>query len=125
MDEISELNLRGVLPELVAVIRATAASCPIKFRVIDGVRTLEEQKRNLAKGVSQTMNSMHLVQRDGYSHAIDFVVLTNGKIDWHNIGGFLAVVAAAKQEAKKQGLRIRCGADWKTLKDYGHIEVPL
>jgi hypothetical protein len=43
------------------------------------VRTEEEQAEYLLKGKSQTMNSMHLEQEDGWVHAID---ASPYPIDW-------------------------------------------
>ena len=125
MDAISERNLKGVFPPLVLVVREVASNCSVHFRVVYGLRTPAEQKKNVAKGVSQTMNSMHLPQKDGYGHAIDFAVLTGGKIDWFHISNYLVVVSAFKEAAAKHNVLIRCGADWTTLKDFGHIESPI
>lgn len=47
--------------------------------VHDGLRTAEEQKALVASGASQTMNSMHRPQADGFSHAMDLVLFINGK----------------------------------------------
>ena len=41
------------------------------FSVREGVRTPETQKEYVAKGVSKTMASKHLIQPDGYGHAVD------------------------------------------------------
>ena len=116
-------NLNGVHPALVKLAQATIAAATVDFRVIDGMRTLAEEKINLAKGVSQTMNSLHLRRKDGYAHAIDFVALTNGQPDWFHISNFLSIVGTFKEQSKKLKIPIICGADWKSLKDYGHIEL--
>jgi hypothetical protein len=39
--------------------------------IIGGIRTIEEQRSNVAKKLSRTMDSLHLPQEDGLSHAID------------------------------------------------------
>ncbi len=120
---ISRRNLAGVHPDLVKLAKAVIAASPVDFQVVDGVRTLAEQKANLKKGVSQTLRSLHLPQKDGFSHAIDFAVMTGGSLDWYNIAKYMRVVATFKACAKDLGVPVRCGADWKTLKDYGHIEL--
>ncbi len=40
-------------------------------QIIDGKRTLAEQVKNVAKGVSKTMESKHLPGADGLGHAVD------------------------------------------------------
>jgi peptidoglycan L-alanyl-D-glutamate endopeptidase CwlK len=65
----SEGNLTQVHPHLVQVFRRV-----IEFfdhSILGGVRSVEQQRKNVAAGLSQTMNSMHLPQSDGLSHAID------------------------------------------------------
>lgn len=45
----------------------------VDHRVIDGIRTYAEQVKNVARGVSKTMDSKHLPQSDGLSHATDSI----------------------------------------------------
>jgi len=52
------------------------------FSVFDGLRTQAEQRKNMRKGVSWTMNSMHLPQADGLSWAVDLVPYINGRLMW-------------------------------------------
>lgn len=112
--------------------------------VIDGARTIDEQKRNIAKGVSKTMASKHLPQWDGTSHAVDVMPWP---YDWGKIEkglnalkkadggmeiaevymfqGFVAGVAAVLD------IKIRQGADWnsnrqfddQTFHDLPHTEL--
>ena len=69
----SRENLKGVKPEIVAVIFLALKLSEIDFAVIDGGRSLEEQQYNYQTGVSKTMDSMHLVQEDGFFHAVDLM----------------------------------------------------
>lgn len=69
----SRNNLKGVKPEIVAVVYLAMKLSEIDFAVIDGVRTIEEQTKNVMKGLSKTMDSMHLMQDDGFSHAVDLM----------------------------------------------------
>ena len=50
--------LDGVDPRLVGICRM--AIKVMDFKVIDGLRTLEEQKINVARGKSWTLDSKHL-----------------------------------------------------------------
>lgn len=113
--------------------------------IIDGARTIEEQRKNVAKGVSKTMHSKHLPDAKGKSRAVDAMPYP---FNWQAIEkglnalkkadggmeiaevymfqGFVAGVAAA------MGIPIRQGADWNTNRqfddqsfhDLPHTEVP-
>jgi peptidoglycan L-alanyl-D-glutamate endopeptidase CwlK len=122
--QVSLDNLKGVHPALVMLCQNVIGISQIDFRVVDGLRTLAQQKVNIAKGVSQTLNSLHLKQKDGYGHAIDFVVWRGGP-DWFAIKDFKIIGSLFKQQAKIQKLNLTYGGDWKTLKDYGHIQLNL
>lgn len=69
----SRNKLRGVKPEIVAVVYLALKLSKIDFAVIDGVRTLTRQRINFEKGVSKTMKSKHLIQTDGWGHAVDLM----------------------------------------------------
>ena len=79
LDNITVANLKGVHDDLVRVVKDLAANgqMPFSFGISQGLRTIAQQKLDVASGKSQTMNSRHL---DG--HAVDFVVLVNGRSTW-------------------------------------------
>ena len=100
-------------PDLRAVLEEV-----IKYRdctIIEGVRTVEQQTEYVRTGKSRTMASKHLVQPDGWSHAVD---VAPWPIDWedHNrfsfFAGYVAAVADAMLVAGTIGHRIRWGGDW-------------
>ena len=65
-------RLKGVHPELIVWATTFLALYPeYDFAVVEGLRTKEKQQEYFDKGVSWTMNSKHLKQQDGYSHALD------------------------------------------------------
>lgn len=110
-----------VRPELVALCLATIADSTIDFTIIDGVRSIEEQKINLRKGFSKTMRSRHLT-----GHAIDFAPLKKvmGKDvpDWEDEKSFGIIAALFCKKADEMGIRIVSGwRDWKW--DLGHIQL--
>ena len=111
-------NLKGIHPDLRKVCDRALYLSSRDFRILDGLRTKAEQTTNVKKGVSQTMNSRHLT-----GHAIDFGVLKNGGVDWADIPGFVMIGMAFKQAAKELNIPIVYGGDWRTLKDYGHVEL--
>ena len=79
LDQISLSKLNGVHPDLIKVIKDCAANgvMPFTFGISQGLRTIQQQKLDVAAGKSQTMNSRHL---DG--HAADLVVLVNNQVSW-------------------------------------------
>lgn len=80
-------RLEGVHPDLVFILKETLVKSPIDFGVVEGLRSMERQKQLVAQKKSQTTNSKHLVQADGWGHAVDLVPYVNGKPswDWTNI----------------------------------------
>lgn len=116
-------NLKGVHPDLVELATRVIAISPIDFRVVDGLRTLAEEKKFKAKGASQTLNSMHLKQKDGFSHAIDFAVWYNGAVNFLRIDDFKTIGHIFETISPILHIPIAWGGDWHSLKDYGHIEL--
>lgn len=107
--------------------------------ITDGLRTVEEQRKNVRKGVSKTMNSKHLTGRaiDALPYPFNWTKITRGLnalkaadgrmeiAELYMFQGFVAGVAAAK------GIPIRQGADWnsnrqfedQTFHDLPHTEL--
>lgn len=79
LDQHSAQNLVGIHPDLVRVVKDCAqnGAMPFLFGVSQGLRTLTQQRQDVANGKSQTMRSRHL---DG--HACDLVVLNNMVPSW-------------------------------------------
>ena len=123
LNERSERALVGVHPDLVAVVRRAAAIMPGGFIITEGMRTKERQRILFAKGLSKTMNSRHLV-----GLAVDFAPLidTDGdgdtEVTWKT-PAFLPVIKAFRQAAAELSVPIVSGSEWKTFKDYPHIEL--
>lgn len=107
----SKLNLMGVHPKLVSVAHRAIAISEQDFGVHDGVRTLVEQQKLLAKGAAKTLNSKHLPQADGYGHAIDLVPFINGKLRWE-WGPIYFIATAVLQAAKELKVDLRWGGAW-------------
>lgn len=99
-------RLVGVNDELTAVVRFAINATKTDFGVIQGLRTLEQQKELVAKGASQTMKSKHL---DG--NAVDLMAYINGRGSWElNLYDDLA--DAMKEGAQMAGVAVRWGAAW-------------
>lgn len=118
----SKSRLEGVHPDLIKVVERTLDLSPYDFGITQGVRTLGQQKEYVASGKSQTMNSKHLPQSDGLSHAFDFVVYVNGKVTWEH-GYYRKVVQAFFTAAIELGVQIESGGLWNTLIDLPHLQL--
>lgn len=111
-------RLKGVHPNLVKVVKRAIEISEYDFMVVEGLRTKEKQAEYIKKGVSQTMNSRHLL-----GQAVDLAPLENGSIDWNNKKGqFDSVAKAMKQAAKEFGVKITWGGDWKFV-DKPHYQI--
>jgi peptidoglycan L-alanyl-D-glutamate endopeptidase CwlK len=122
----SERKLKGVHPHLLRVVNRCAADWrdrTFTWIITCGVRTIEEQKLLVRKGASKTMRSRHIPAKNGFSHAVDVAAVINGKARWDwPLYGKIAV--AMKAAAKKEGIPIEWGGDWKTFKDGPHYQLP-
>ena len=110
-------NLEGVHPALVTVIKRAIQITPIDFAVIDGLRTIEEQKKLFEAGATKTMNSRHLT-----GHAVDIAPFVNGRLRW-DWPLFHKLAKAVKEAAAEDKIRIVWGGDWKTFPDGPHFEL--
>ena len=104
-------RLDGVHPDMVAVVERAIQLTEVDFGVTQGVRTLEEQKANVAAGRSQTMASKHLLQDDGFSHAVDVVAYIGPDVSWE-LNVYDDICDAFKQAAEEIGVSIKWGAAW-------------
>lgn len=107
----SRAELAGVHPTLVGVVERAITITEQDFTVADGMRTLEEQKQNVARGVSKTMNSRHLVQADHTGHAVDLVPWINGKPRWE-WPPIYRIAAAMLVSARQLTVPLRWGGVW-------------
>ena len=104
-------KLEGVHPAMTGVVERAIQLTDVDFGVTQGVRTLEEQKANVAAGRSQTMASKHLLQDDGFSHAVDVVAYIGPDVSWE-LNLYDNICDAFKQAAEEVGCAIKLGAAW-------------
>ena len=104
-------RLEGVHPHMTAVVERAIQLTEVDFGVTQGVRTLDEQKANVAAGRSQTMASKHLLQDDGFSHAVDVVAYVGPDVSWE-LNVYDDICDAFKEAAKEVGCSIKWGAAW-------------
>lgn len=134
----SKQNLEGVHPGLVKACEVVIQD--FDFSVLDGVRTIEEQRKNLAKGVSKTMDSKHLPQDDGLSHAVDAMPYP---VEWSKVESGLAAIKKVdgameilrayylqgmiRGAALALGFKVRQGVDWNSndqFNDQSFTDIP-
>lgn len=119
-------NLEGVHPQLVAVIRRALELSPVDFTVIEGVRTLETQRKYFKNGASRTMKSRHLLQPDGYGHAADIYPYYDGSVQVNApFAKFEEISNAMKEAAQELGVNITWGGDWKSFVDSPHYQIEV
>lgn len=99
-------ELKGVHPDLVAVVNRAIQLTVQDFTVHDGIRTLEQQKELVASGASTTLESRHLT-----GHAVDLVPYINGKLRWE-MSPIYRIADAVRTAAKELGTTIRWGGAW-------------
>ena len=120
----SRKRLEDVHPDLVGVVELAIQISSIDFTVIEGLRTAEQQRKNIAKGVSWTMNSRHLT-----GHAVDLAPWVNGDIDWNDVMQFRALGHAVCRAAQIKKIPVIWGAqkhhggDWRRTNDMPHFEL--
>lgn len=112
----SRKNLDGVHHDLVSVVELAIKLTEQDFMVIEGLRSLERQKKLLAEGKSKTMNSRHLT-----GHAVD---LCPYPVDWNDHNKFKVIAEAMKAASEELDIPIEWGGDWKNGWDKPHYQLP-
>ncbi len=116
-------NLSGVHPNLIAVVGLALSESIVDFTVVEGLRDIETQRQNVAKGVSQTMNSRHLKQDDGFGHAVDLYPYFDGSVQVEAPEeAFQGIAYAMQSAANTLGIRITWGGSWKSFVDMPHFQ---
>ncbi len=110
-------KLKGVHPILIICVNNALKRCAVDFTVLEGKRTVKRQEKLFAEGVSKTLKSYHIK-----GLAVDLAPLP---IDWDDLDKFKLVAKAMKEEAKKLGIRITWGGDWKSFVDMPHFQLEI
>ena len=108
-------SLSGVHPDMVAVVKRAIEITGVDFTVIEGLRTVERQRKLLNDGKSTTMNSRHIT-----GHAVDMVPWP---VDWEDLERFEVMSEAMKTAAEELEIPIVWGGDWKSFYDAPHFEL--
>lgn len=112
----SKNNLEGVHPDLIVVVTYALVISKIDFAIIDGIRTVEEQRRLIEEGASWTMKSRHLT-----GHAIDVMAYVRGRGSW--VRAYYPPIADAMMKASQRfHIPIFWGGNWESY-DAGHFHL--
>ena len=119
---LERLNNSKVHPKIRQLMNEAIKYSPVDFTVIETVRTIEQQKLNVARGVSKTLKSRHIpsVNKSGLCEAIDIAPYP---INWKDIKRFKILSEHIKEVAKILDIKVSWGGDWKSFKDYVHWEL--
>lgn len=118
-----EAKLAKCHPDLVKIVREANKITKCDFQIGETSRSVAQQRANIAKGVSWTMNSRHIVSKDGLSRAVDLLAVPKGKVVWQWFY-YYQIRDAMKPSATKLGIPMEWGGDWKKTKDGPHYQLP-
>lgn len=122
-----EAHLKKVSPDLVKVVRKAAAMWPYKdqvFFITCSLRSVEEQKKMIANGASQTMRSRHLPgAKTGKAHAVDLAIKMSGKVKW-DWPLYVQMSKVVLDAAKAVNVPVEWGGSWRSFKDGPHFQLP-
>ena len=113
----SKQRLKGVHPDLVAVVKRAIEISEVDFTVLEGIRSVDRQRKLVEQGASTTMNSRHLT-----GHAVDLGAYVDGSVRW-DWPLYHKIAAAMKQAAKEQGVAMEWGGDWAKFPDGPHFQL--
>lgn len=127
-------NLNGVHPNLVRVLKESIKECPVDFSIVEGVRSLQRQQAlykqgrttkgdivTYADGIKNKSN--HQLKNDGFGYAVDVYPYYSGKVQYSDVASLRIITDHIKGVAKKLGIKITCGIDWKKPFDPPHIQL--
>ena len=139
-------NLRGVHPNLVALIVYANRKSDIDFGIDAGLRTVERQKELYSWGRTVVnpntgpqpgkpfgmvvtnkdgviKKSDHQAQTSGFGEAVDIYPYYNGSLQIKDTKNLLKIIDKIRVYAKELGIDVVLGADWKNPYDPPHIQL--
>lgn len=117
LSQRSRERLKGVHPDLVAVVEAAILLTPVDFMITEGLRTPARQTELVRAGASRTLNSRHLT-----GHAVDVAAWIDGGVRW-DWPLYPRIAEAFKAATKDRGVALIWGGDWPRLRDGPHFEL--
>jgi peptidoglycan L-alanyl-D-glutamate endopeptidase CwlK len=118
LGEASNREVRTVLEPLARVVRVAITLTDVDFSVVEGIRSEEQQRKNIKDGVSWTMDSKHLT-----GQAVDIYPWANNKTS-HDPEHYKRVAKAMFAAAQQLKIEIEWGGFWKDMReDCPHWEL--
>lgn len=108
---LSASRLIDVQIDLARTIRKAIELTEQDFQVFEGLRTIERQRELVAKGASRTLDSYHVADKYGMSHAVDLVPFIAGKVQWQD-APCLEVAKAMHRAARHFMVKLTWGGVW-------------
>lgn len=119
-------RMRKVSPTLVALVALAIRESGVDFGITEEQsRTEAEQREKVARGVSKTMNSKHMIPAGrSFSTAVDLVPYIDGTFQWgddqwrvktrdgRTLEPFYEIASAMREVAVRNGVRIIWGGVW-------------
>ena len=144
----SKLRLETCHPDLIKLVKASIANCPIDFGITYGHRSQEEQFELYKKGREEMADKWVLVDPskkvtnvDGFnvmsehnyspSNAFDFICYANGKVTWKQ-KYYVFVAGYIQGKAAELGINVTWGGNFDndgdimekgTFLDLGHFQL--
>lgn len=115
-------RLKGVDPKLVKVITEAAKTAKTPFKVLEGLRTAAKQAQYFKAGTSM-LDGVKKKSKHQLGRAVDIVPIVNGKVEFRSWAPFYPMADNIKATAKRLGVKVTWGGDWKSFKDGPHFEV--
>lgn len=113
----SRERMQGVHPDLIKVVERAIELTTVDFTVLEGVRSVERQRKLYEAGASQTLNGRHIT-----GHAVDLGAWVDGQVRW-DWPLYHKIAAAMKTAAEELKIAIVWGGDWKGFPDGPHFEL--
>lgn len=140
-------RLEGVLPVIIEIIEEGIKDSPYDFGIpqYGGVRTVEDQQELYAKGRTDFSTHQRPVTYvdginkksnhqavwveelcDEFGLAFDiYIYLHEFKSASWDVDKLTAVAMHLIKKAQKKGVDLRWGGNWKSFKDYPHLEIKM
>ena len=115
----SRETMVGVHPDLILVAGRALSKSEVDISVMEGLRDIQQQRINVQKGVSKTLDSYHIT-----GDALDLGAYVDNAISW-DMRYYFDIAYAMRDAAIELGIRIKWGGGWFVLNDSHDLVASL
>ena len=116
-------RLRTCDPQLQRVVELALSHSDVDFSVVEGLRSRENQQKNIDNGVSWTMDSKHIADETGYSRAVDIYPWVDGATS-HDREHYKRIAKAMFRACQELNVELEWGGFWRNPReDSPHFEL--